>query len=80
MMLLATLKKICTKPELFDPIDQNLGTFNKFSGFKKSVENFKRTLKNFGSSDNQFFGSIGYNLIYHKSEGQITHPNKTVEV
>ena len=63
MMLLATLKKICTKPELFDPIDQNLGTFN-----------------NFGSSDNQFFGSIGYNLIYHKSEGQITHPNKTVEV
>ena len=80
MMLSTNLKKICTKPEVFDPIDQNLGTFNKFSGYKKSVDNFKKTLKNFGSSDNQFFGLIGYNLMYHKSEGQITHPNKIVEV
>ena len=50
---LANLYKVeDEQPELFDPINRNLVTFDKFSGFEKSVENFKKTLKNFGSSDN----------------------------
>ena len=42
------------QPEPYVPENRDNVEFDKFSGFEKSVENLKKPLKNFESSDNPF--------------------------
>ena len=46
--------------------------------FEKSVEKFKKTLKNFEDSEDQFFDAIIYGMMSYKSK--IINKNKIVEV
>lgn len=48
---------------MYDPIDRNLVAFDKFSGFQKSVKKFKKTLKNFGENENQFFDAAIFGIM-----------------
>ena len=42
------------QPDLYAPEDRDFVSFNKFASFKNSVEKFKKALKNFEDSENQF--------------------------
>ena len=55
------------QPELYDPVSRDLVTFDTFSSFEKSVEKLKKTLKNFGGSENQFFDALIYGIMFYKS-------------
>ena len=46
------------QPELYDPASRNLVVFDKFDDSAKYVDRFKKTLKNFGGSENQLFDSV----------------------
>ena len=43
-------------------------TFDRFEGFEKSVENFKKTLFNFSEVENQLFNAVIYGLMFYKLE------------
>ena len=42
------------QPELYAPEDRDFVSFIKFASFENYVEKFKKTLKNFEDSENQF--------------------------
>ena len=42
--------------------------FDKFDGFEKSVEKFKKTLANFEESKNELFDAVVYGLMFLKQE------------
>lgn len=52
------------QPELFAPENRNEVTFDRFEGFEKSVETFKRTLNNFPDSENYLFNSVIHGLMF----------------
>ena len=54
------------QPELFAPKNRDEVTFDKFEGFKKSVENFRKTLNNFSNVENYLFNSVIYGLLFYK--------------
>lgn len=68
------------QPELYDPVSRDLVTFDTFSSFEKSVEKLKKTLKNFGGSENQFFDALIYGIMFYKSNGLITDQNIIIDV
>ena len=51
------------QPELHDPENRYFVSFDKFAGFKKSVQKFKKTLKNFDDSENSLFDARIYNQV-----------------
>ena len=57
-----------TQPELFAPGNREYVEFDKFEGFEKSVKKFKDTLQNLKNSDNPFFDSILYGVMFKISE------------
>ena len=67
-------------PELHAPEHRDLVSFDKFTGFEKSVDKFNNTLKNFEGSENQFFDAIIYGVMFYKSNGEIIDKNKITEV
>ena len=69
-----------TQPELYNPMDREFVTFDKFKGFKSSVKKFKMTLKNFTDSENSLFDAITYGIMFYKSEGKILEKGKIAEV
>ena len=46
------------QPELFAPENKNKVTFDRFEGFQKSFETFKRTLNNFPEGESYLFNSV----------------------
>lgn len=68
------------QPELYDPVSRDLVTFDTFSSFEKSVEKLKKTLKNFGGSENQFFDALIDGIMFYKSNGPITDQNIIIDV
>ena len=58
------------QPELYELENRDSVEFDKFSGFERSVKKFKKTLKNFENSDNPFFYSIVYDVMYRMTEGK----------
>ena len=44
--------------------------FENSSGFEKSVKKFRNSLKNLKDSNNSFFDSIIYGLMYNQIEGK----------
>ena len=52
-----------TQPELYDPENRDNVEFDKFKGFEKSVKKFN-TLQNFKDSDNLFFDSKVYQVMF----------------
>lgn len=56
------------QPELFAPENRNEVTFDRFEGFEKSVETFKRTLNNFPDSENYLFNSVIHGLMFCKQQ------------
>ena len=66
--------------ELYDLVGRHLVILDQFVGFKKSVENFKNTLKNFGDSENQLFDAVIYHVMFYKSNGQIADQSRIIEV
>ena len=69
-----------SQPELFDPVSRNLVVFDRFEGSKEQVDRFKKTLKNFGDNENQFFESVIYGVMFHKSNGEILDQARIIEV
>ena len=65
-----------TQPELFAPENREDVEFDKFEGFEKSVKKFKDTLQNFKNSNNPFFDSILYGVMFKISEGKILEKDK----
>ena len=68
------------QPGLYDPIGRNLVTFDNFVDLEKSAEKFKKTLKCFGDSKNQFFEAMIYDVMFYKSNCQITDQSTIIEV
>ena len=68
------------QPELHAPEHRDLVSFDKFTGFEKSIDKFNKTLKNFEGSENQFFDAIIYDVMIYKSNGEIIDKNKITEV
>ena len=69
-----------SQPELFDPVSRNLVVFDRFEGSEEQVDRFKKTLKNFGDNENQFFESVIYGVMFHKSNGEILDQARIIEV
>ena len=65
-----------TQPELFVPENRECVEFDKFEGFEKSVKKFKETLQNFDNSNNPFFDSILFGVMFKISEGKILEKDK----
>ena len=65
-----------TQPELFAPENRDDVEFDKFEGFEKSVKKFKDTLQNFKNSNNPFFDSVLYGVMFKISEGKILEKDK----
>ena len=68
------------QPELYDPISRNLVVFDRIEGSEKYVERFKKTMRNFGDSENQFFEAVIYSVMFHKSNGEILDQTRITEV
>ena len=58
------------QPELYAPEDREHVSFDKFEGFEKSVEKFKKTLRNFKDSENQLFDAVIYGVMFNKCNGE----------
>ena len=56
------------QPELYAPKKREEVTFDRFEGFEKSVENFKKTLFYFSEVQNQLFNAAIYGLMFFKLE------------
>ena len=53
------------QPALYNPVSRDLVTFDNFEGSDKSLQRFKKTLKNFGDSENQsFIDSVIYGIVF----------------
>ena len=68
------------QPELFAPENREYVGFVKFEGFEKSIKKFKDTLQNFKNSDNTFFDSILYGVMFKISEGKTLEKDKAYDV
>ena len=69
-----------TQPELYNPVDREFVTFDKYKGFESSAKKFKKTLKNFNDGDSSFFDAIIYSIMFCKSEEKILEKGKMAEV
>ena len=69
-----------TQPELFVPENMECVEFDKFEGFEKSVKKFKDTLQNFENTNNPFFDSIVYGVMFRISKGKVLEKNKESDV
>ena len=58
------------QPELCAPEDREHVSFDKFEGSEKSVEKFKKTLRNFKDSENQLFDAVIYGVMFNKCNGE----------
>lgn len=70
-----------TQPELYELDNRDNVEFDKFSGFERSVEKFKGTLKTLEeASENPFFDAIIFGLMYYMTkEGKVIDWNKIQE-
>ena len=68
------------QPEPHAPEDREHVSFDKFEGFERSIEKFKKTLKNFKDSKNQLFDAVIYGIMYHKCNGEQVVKEKIIEV
>ena len=68
------------QPQLYAPEYRDLVSCDKFTGFEKSVEKFKKTSKIFEESENQFFDAIIYGIMFSKSNSETINKNKITEV
>ena len=69
-----------TQPELYAPKNREGVEFDNFIGYWKNAKIFKETLRNFDGSDNPFFNSIIYGLMFYLTEGKNIYKNKAKEV
>ena len=68
------------QPELYAPEDREHVSFDKFEGFEKSVEKFKKTLRNFKDSENQLFDAVIYGVMFNKCNGEQFAKEKIIDV
>ena len=59
------------QPELFAHENREDVEFDKFDGFEESVKKFKDTLQNFENTNNAFFDSIVYGVMFRITEGKV---------
>ena len=70
-----------TQPELFAPENREDVEFDKSGDFEKSVKKFKDTLQNFENTNNPFFDSIVYCVMFRITEGKVAlEKNKANDV
>ena len=60
--------------------DKQSVSFDKFEGSEKSIEKFKKTLKNFEGGQNQHFDTVIYGIMYYRCDGEPIVREKIVEV
>ena len=68
------------QPELYASEDREHVSFDKFEGFEKSVEKFKKTLRNFKDSENQLFDAVIYGVMFNKCNGEQFAKEKIIDV
>ena len=68
------------QPELYTPEDKESVSFDKFEGFEKSIQKFKKPLKNLQGSQNQLSGAVIYGIMHHGSGDEPIVRGKIVEV
>ena len=68
------------QPEIYAPEDKQSVSFDKFEGSEKSIEKFKKTLKNFEGGQNQHFDTVIYGIMYYRCDGEPIVREKIVEV
>ena len=68
------------QPELYAAEDREHVSFDKFEGFEKSVEKFKKTLRNFKDSKNQHFDAVTYGVMSNKCNGEQFAKEKMIDV
>ena len=73
-------RKYDTQPEPCVPKNRKSIEFDNFVGYEKNVKKFKETIKNFDGSDNSFFDSIIYSLMFYLTEGKNIDQNKAKEI
>ena len=56
------------QPEVYAPEQRDQVTFDRFEGFEKSAQKFKKTLSNFENTDNELFDAVLYGLMFYKQE------------
>ena len=69
-----------TQPEPYVPKNRKSIEFDNFVGYEKNVKKFKETIKNFDGSNNPFFDSIIYSLMFYLTEGKNIDKNKAKEI
>ena len=65
--------------ELYAPEDRESVSFDKFEGYDKSIEKFKKSLKHFEDSENQLFDAVIYGIMYYRCDGEPIVREKIVE-
>ena len=65
--------------ELYAPEDRESVSFNKFEGYDKSIEKFKKSLKHFEDGENQLFDAVIYGVMYYRCDGEPIVREKIVE-
>ena len=68
------------QPELYAPEDREHVSFDKFEGFEKSVEKFKKTLRNFKDSENLLFDAVIYGVMFNKCNGEQFAKEEIIDV
>ena len=68
------------QPELYAPEGRKHVSFDKFKGFERSIEKFKKTLKNFKNSKNQLFDAVIYGIMYYRCGSEQIVREKIIEV
>ena len=68
------------QPELYEPQNREDVEFDKFVGFEESIKKFKETLQSFENTDNPFFDSIVFGLMFKITEGNVLQNNKVNDV
>ena len=56
------------QPELFAPENRDNVTFDKFEGYEKFVEKFKKILHNFYDIEDHLFNAVIYGLMFYKQK------------
>ena len=64
------------QPELFAPEERKGVEFDKFQGFEKGAENFKKNLLKFEEVDNRLFYSVIYGLMFYKQDNDTSKLDK----
>ena len=67
------------QPELYAPEDRKHVSFDKFKGFERPIEKFKKTLKNFKNSKHQLFDAAIYGIMHYRCGSDQIVQKKIIE-